>query len=194
MARYFLATQCRSTPYQLRNGEQAEAVYPVPSRGPLDSNFRQLFTAAGQARRPVLVHCEDVRVFDELLPLHRDTTFIWAHADHSVGDWTFEPLAQRLQNHPNLYYETGFCLRRTYPGERLSYLHYWHACWIPLLEQFPGRLTFGSDAFAWPHVEPEPRANLLYTGAREIEQQLSPAAARMWLGGALARLVGEEWG
>jgi len=191
----FLATKNRSTPYQLRRGEQAEYVYPVPPRGALDPGFREVFEASAQRRRPVLVHCDDAHVMDQILALHPETTFIWGHADHSVGDWNAERIRQSLQKYPNLYYEVGVCLRGAdLTWENLPHLPDWYACWIPALEQFPGRLTFGSDPYDWRHVEPDAHADALYAGAREVEKHLSAEAARMWLGGALAQLVGEEWG
>ena len=173
----FVVTKKPTTEYLTRTGEELYFTFPQPPRGPLDPQFREIFDACARHHSPVLVHCDDAAVMEQLLARHPETTFLWGHADWSQDDWTADRQLRRLQEYPNLYYEVRACLRSAaFWPENRWYLPDWYAGWIPVMEQFPGRITFGSDPYYWPHLEPETHADGLYVEAREVEKQLSPEA------------------
>ncbi len=180
----FLAADGPAASYSTRDGTQKRFRYPVPSDGPLSPRWGDVFAACATHAAPVLIHydmtgMDDEDVLGTLLTRHPRTTFIWAHAD-----WDAVVAERLLGAHSNLIVEVGAHLHFA-ALDKSEYVADWLDFWVPLLERFTGRITFGSDHFEWRHVEPEDNADAAYEGIGQACDRLTPRAAAAWLSGAL---------
>jgi hypothetical protein len=182
----FAAADSASGTYRLRNGDERQHRYPVPPGGPRDPGFAGLFEVAAARHLPVLVHCDDAAALELLLSGHPRTTIIWAHAD-----WFADYAPRLLGAYPNLFCEVGAWLHFGALEEpEAPWVADWAAAWPPLLEEFAGRITFGSDRYEWRHLEPPRNADAAYAAAARAGALLSSRARGEWLGGALTKVLG----
>jgi predicted TIM-barrel fold metal-dependent hydrolase len=184
----FLATSDPTMDYLTREGSPRQFRYPVPSEGPLSSRWAEVFEVCATHHAPALIHYDiappdEGKALGTLLARHPNTTFIWAHADWDAV------LAERLWgSQPNRIVEIGAHLHFAVLDEP-KHVADWLAYWVPLLERFAGRITFGSDYFEWRHLEPEEHADAAYEGIAQVCERLAPEAAAAWLSGALDQVL-----
>jgi len=182
----FVAAEQQAADYQTRQGEPRQWRYPLPPEGPLSPRFCEVFEVCAKHELPVLAHCEDARVLEKLLARHPRTDFIWGHAD-----WSMEAAGRLLPVYPNLYVEIGtavhFWALEGCPA--VDYMDDWRRCWSPLLEQFQGRITFGSDPFEWRHADTDEHVDCAYSPIRRFSEGISRQAAEVWLWGTLSGLL-----
>jgi len=186
----YVATDQATTAHRTREGEEREYQYPVPSgwaEGPILS---EVLEVCADHRAPALVHCDDEEVMKEVLSRHPRVTLIWAHAD-----WFTSSARLLLAEHSNLLLEVGAHLHfgalhnPDKPVQHAPHMADWFAGCIPLLEDFAGRITYGSDHFEWRHLEPEGNADCAYSAVRQASRRLSPQAERAWRWDTLSTVV-----
>jgi hypothetical protein len=186
----FLATADSLVTYRTRTGQEQQFRYHVPTSLAKGAPFHDVLQVCADHHKPVLLHADDANVLDETLAQHPDLIVIWAHADWQVPD------AHRLLTcYPDLYVEIGAHLHFNalrapdVPIEQAPFMADWLAACLPFIEEYAGRITFGSDAFEWCHLEPPSHADTCYTPVRQICQRLSPAAAKSWLWDTLSNIL-----
>lgn len=141
------------TVYRLRNGKEAYYPHYCPDDKHRNPVYARVFTECVKQGFPVLVHCMNASVMDDLLRLYPNTNFIWGHADFAPGEHEVFPL---MEKHRNLYCDIGtmfrFCSKMLLSadfGPDDQWLPNRFKAWQTAVSQYPSRIMWGSDIFAW---------------------------------------------
>ncbi len=184
----FVTTNDPVMTYQMSDGKTGEFRYPVPANGPLDPHFGEVFEVCAKHGVPALVHCDDEEVMETLVSRHPAATIIWGHAD-----WYINSVRRLLGGYPNVICDIGTGLHfAALDHAEKNLVEDWLAVWVPLLEEFAGRISFGSDLFEWRHLQPDENADCAYTLIERVTSQISVQAKEAWLCGTLQKALGER--
>jgi predicted TIM-barrel fold metal-dependent hydrolase len=112
---------------------------------PMDGYFPEVYALCAQYKAPILLHIDpaspeslSVRMFEEALSAHPETTFIYAHANAFN---TPENLERLLEKYPNLYIDF-FPAFNSYNAEAKRSIEEY----LPLIERYYSRFLVSSDS------------------------------------------------
>jgi Tat protein secretion system quality control protein TatD with DNase activity len=162
--------------------------YPVPKDGVNCEVFRYLFDKCAEVGKPVWIHCERALPLWTMLKKHPRTKVIWAHADYVTPP---EDVRHLLKAWPNLTCDFGPGLRiassQLAAEEKMPSVLRRMDEWKKITQDYPDRLTLGTDLVHWTSIANYGRIYELYRG---LLKHLSLESARKISYGNFQRIFG----